>query len=284
MSKSIDTLVSDIYSLFEKPVPAASLVAAKDVEDLGKEIAESVVKALGEDDYEPSLRFSNIGTPCQRKLWYSIRSPQLGEKLPAYVRIKFLFGHILESLLLFLSKAAGHDVRGRQDELSIAGIKGHRDAVIDNRTVDVKSATTASFKKFKDNGLREDDPFGYIDQINAYRYADKDSVDDKVSFLAIDKQLGHICLDTYEANQVDYAVKIAELKDMVAADEPPARSFEDQPEGKSGNRKLCTTCSYCPFKATCWPGLRTFVYANGPQYLTHVEKEPNVYEQRTELF
>lgn len=280
MTKSIDTLVSDIYSLFNK----STKVDPEHVQELGREIANCVVENLGEQRESDSLRFSNIGTPCKRKLWYTVRAPQLAEKIPAHVRIKFLFGHILESLLLFFAKASGHEVRGRQDALDIAGVKGHRDAVIDERTVDVKSATTASFRKFKDHGLREDDPFGYIDQINAYRYADRDNVDDKVSFLAIDKQLGHIVLDTYEANGVDYESRINDLKAMVAEDLPPEREFSDEPVGASGNRKLCMNCSYCPFKETCWPGLRTFVYSNGPQYLTKVELEPKVLEVSNELF
>jgi hypothetical protein len=237
----------------------------------------------------PSLRFSNIGTPCRRKLWYSIRSPQLAERLPSHVRIKFLFGNILEALLLFFAKIAGHQVRGRQDTLSIAGIEGHRDAVIDGRTVDVKSATTNSFKKFKDNGLGSDDPFGYIDQINAYNYAQvsadkragsEATVDGKVSFLAIDKQLGHVCLDTYDTNKVDYEAKVMELKELVGNDAPPPRHYSDESFGASGNRKLGTACSYCSFKSACWPGLRTFVYSNGPVYLTHVAQEPKVLEAR----
>src|SRR5688572_1008724 len=236
MTKSINTLVADIYALFDKPPKVEQGV----VEELGKEIADHVVRALGEREETPSLRFSNIGTPCKRKLWYSVRAPQLAEKLPANTRIKFLFGNILESLLIFFAKASGHNVTGAQDELTIGGVKGHRDAVIDGRTVDVKSATTNSFKKFKSNGLREDDPFGYIDQINAYRYADRDNTDDKVSFLAIDKQLGHICLDTYEANDVDYEEKINELKALVATDAPPPRHYNDEPFGASGNRKLGT--------------------------------------------
>jgi hypothetical protein len=281
--KSIDTLVSDIYGLFDKPVS----VDPEKVTALGQEIAESVVAALGPREEHSGLRFSNIGTPCKRKLWYSCRSPQLAEKLPAHIRIKFLFGNILESVLLFLSETSGHEVTGRQTELDIGGIKGHRDALIDGRTVDVKTASTASFRKFKSNGLREDDPFGYIDQVNAYRVADETAAardDHKVSFLAIDKQLGHICLDTYEANNIDYDKKIEDLKTLIDNDFPPERNYQDEPEGKSGNRKLPTPCSYCQFKQVCWPGLRTFHYANGPVFLTKVTKEPNVREFRNELF
>lgn len=276
--KSINTLVADIYGLFDNPPKLDDT----EVEELGRELANHVVGSLKAREETPSLRFSNIGTPCKRKLWYSVRAPQLGEKLPAHVRIKFLFGNLLESILLFFAKQSGHDVRGGQDELSIAGVKGHRDGVIDGRTVDVKSATTNSFKKFKENALLRDDPFGYIDQINAYRHADKENVDDKVSFLAIDKQLGHVCLDTYEANDVDYEAKINELKELVAGDSPPPRHYSDEPFGASGNRKLGTNCSYCPFKSSCWPGLRTFVYSNGPVHLTHVANEPKVLEARND--
>lgn len=274
MPKTIDTLVDDINELLVTPTK----ISEEETDELGKEIAEAVRTSLGERESAPCLRMSNLGTPCKRKLWYTVRSPQLGEQLPAHVRLKFLYGHILESVLLFLAKISGHEVRGRQDEVVIGGVKGHRDAVIDGRTVDVKSATTHSFKKFKDNGLRDNDPFGYIDQINAYRYADADNVDDKVSFLAVDKQLGNICLDTYEANNTDYEALVEDLEGMLGQDEPPARHYKDIPEGKSGNRKLDVNCSYCPFKKTCWPSLRTFIYSNGPSFLTHVEREPNVPE------
>lgn len=271
----VDTLVSDIYRVLETP----QKIPQEAVEALGREIAEAVAKSLGEGAAAPgTLRMSNLGTPCDRKLWYEVNRPSLKEKTPAHVRLKFLYGHILESLLLSLAELAGHDVRGRQDELYIGDVKGHRDAIIDGRTIDVKSATTNSFKKFKDNGLRQDDPFGYLDQINAYRYADKDNVDDKVSFLAVDKQLGHLTLDTYPANDTDYDELVIRKEEMLAQEKPPERAFADVAEGKSGNRKLDTNCAYCPFKQACWPNLRTFIYSNGPVYLTKVEREPNVLE------
>lgn len=275
--KHISSLVDDINALLVTPTE----VDKDEAEEFGREVAEVVTTALKGDSGPPSLRMSNLGTPCRRKLWYTVRAPQTAEPLPAHVRLKFLYGHLLESILLFFAKISGHEVRGRQDEVSIGGVKGHRDAVIERRTVDVKSATTHSFKKFKEHGLRDNDPFGYIDQVNAYRYAalkDGEDLDDKVSFLAVDKQLGNLCLDTYEANDTDYEALVDELKEMVTGDKPPKRFYSDVPEGKSGNRKLDVNCSYCPFKKTCWPDLRTFIYSNGPVFLTHVEREPNVPE------
>ena len=86
--------------------------------------------------------------------------------------------------------------------LNVHGIRGHRDAVIDGMTVDVKSCSPFAFKKFRDGELRDNDPFGYISQLSSYVYAAKDDplVTDKNrgAFLAIDKVNGEICLDVYD--------------------------------------------------------------------------------------
>lgn len=280
MPKTIDTLVSDIHGLFEhgngwKP-------DAKNVQEFGLRLAQHIANRASEDRGPATLRLSNIGTQCQRKLWYTLNQPEKEEPLPPATRFKFLVGDVLEELLLFLAKESGHDVQGCQDQVDINGIKGHRDAVIDGRLVDCKSASTFSFKKFASNGLRQDDPFGYIDQLGGYLYAAKDDdlviEKDIASFLVVDKTLGNICLDTYPAPDTDYPVKVESLKEMLKQPEPPERTFNDVPEGKSGNRKLCTQCSYCSFKTHCWPEVRTFTYAKGPVFLTKVDKEPKVIE------
>lgn len=280
LPKTIDTLVNDIYDLFDPSKPTE--FNEKNVEEFGKRLAQHITNRISEERGEPKLRLSNIGTECHRKLWYTINQPDKAEPISNNVRFKFLFGDILEELLLFLAKESGHDVQGCQDEVSINGVKGHRDAVIDGRVVDVKSASSFSFKKFLSNSLRNDDPFGYIDQLGGYLHAGLDdpivTEKDVASFLVVDKTLGHICLDTYPKPDTDYTAKVESLKDMLKAPEPPERAFEDVPEGKSGNRKLCTQCSYCSFKHHCWPDLRVFTYSKGPVFLTEVSKEPKVLE------
>jgi hypothetical protein len=280
IAKTIDTLVDDIYALLDPKTHHD--YDSNNVEAFGQRLAHHLVGRLAQSTHLPTLRLSNIGTPCRRKLWYSINTPEASEPLSPAARFKFLFGDILEELLLFLAKEAGHDVRGEQDEVDINGIKGHRDAVIDGRIVDCKSASTYSFKKFASNGLRGDDPFGYLDQLGGYLFAAKEDPlvkeHDIASFLVVDKTLGNIVLDSYPSNDVDYSSKVEELKEMVAKEEPPERHFEPVPEGKSGNKKLCTACSYCNFKKTCYPELRTFIYSSGPVFLTEVKREPNVFE------
>ena len=278
--KSIDSLVPDIYALLDPNYNHD--FDEQNVLDFGKRLASHVAGRLSDVRGNPTLRLSNIGTPCKRKLWYTINTPDKAEPLSPAARFKFLFGDILEELLLFLAKEAGHAVEGQQDELEINGVKGHRDAIIDGRTVDCKSASTYSFKKFASNGLREEDPFGYIEQLTGYVHGAKDDPlvkeRDVASFLVVDKTLGNICLDTYPIEDVDYSKKVEDAKAIVAAKEPPERHFSDVPEGKSGNRKLGVNCSYCDFKRHCWPDLRTFVYSSGPVFLTHVEREPKVAE------
>lgn len=275
MGKELTTLVKDIYDLLgsgHKPNP-------DNVKQFSDTISESITKVLSEDP-QPSLRMSNIGTKCDRKLWYTINIPDKAEPLPPEVRFKFAFGHILEELVLFLAKEAGHEVDGTQDTLEIAGVKGHRDAIVDGVVVDVKSASTYSFKKFDEHLTADNDAFGYIDQLGAYLYASQDDPKvvhkDRAAFIAVDKTLGHLCVDVQPNTYKDYTKLVEDKKQLVSLKVPPPRAFTDEPDGKSGNRKLGTECSYCNFKKECWPGLQTFFYSTGPRFLTVVAREPDV--------
>ncbi len=278
LTKTIDTLVEDIYGLFTdgngwSPDP-------KNVEEFGQRLAQHIANRASEDKGTPQLRLSNLGYP-NRKLWYTVNQGGLSETLPPEARIKFLFGDILEELLLFLAKEAGHTVTGAQDTVEIAGVKGHRDAVIDGHLVDCKSASSYSFRKFEDHGLSGEnaDPFGYLTQLGSYHSASPDADPDTVSFLVIDKTLGKICLDTWPRDTRDYQKIVEEKRKVLSLPKPPEeKCYPDEPEGKSGNRKLSVSCSYCPFKWTCWKGLRGFAYSSGPVYLTKTTREPKVHE------
>jgi len=280
-TKTIDTLVEDIYSVIKKEGGWTKTINEEFKTNIGNTaFARFGVKA------DPlsygGLRMSNIGQPCRRKLWYSCNLPQgTGEELQPHTLFKFSYGAFLEDVVIALAKAAGHTVTGEQDRMEIHGIVGHRDCVIDGITVDVKSASTYGFKKFKEGGLRDDDPFGYISQLSNYVYAAKEDplVINKTdgAFLAIDKGNGHICLDTYdftpELSTKEYdilATKIEVNNEKVT----PDRAFEPVPDGKSGNTKLPINCSYCDFKNVCHPTLRTFLYSTGPRHLVDVVKEP----------
>lgn len=280
--KSIHTLVKDIQDVIDGKGGWDETVSQFCADGL-KDILDSRLSDKRQE-YTPTLRLSAMGAPCRRKLWYQINEPNEGETLPTSARFKFLYGDILEQLLISLAIAAGHRVEGTQDRLEVDGIVGHRDCVIDGITVDVKSASTYGYKKFAEGSLRSDDPFGYISQLSSYVFAGRthevDSHPSLGAFLVVDKQNGHICLDLYDFGpELDKKEEeMQEVRRAVEAKEPPERAFEPVADGKSGNKKLPINCSYCEMKHKCWEGLRTFLYSGKPVFLTEVVREPRVQE------
>lgn len=281
MAKQITTLVEDIYGLFgsgHEPSQAS-------IDEFAKAVANHVKEAFKAREHKGVLRASNLGTSCDRKLHYTVNNPDLGEPLEPSVLLKFLYGHILEELAFLLIEEAGHVVTNRQQEVEVNGVKGHIDGVVDGVIIDVKTASGYGINKFKEHKLEQDDPFGYLPQIDFYREGLKDdsavSIRGTVGFLAIDKSNGQICLDLYRRSATDtknLLERVEKSIDLVASPDLPARGFSDVPDGRGGNKRLCLECSYCQYKNACWPGLRKFIYANGPRWFTSVVKEPQVEE------
>lgn len=226
-----------------------------------------------------------MGPRCPCALWHSIHHPERAEAMPPWAEVKFSFGHIIEGLAIALAKAAGHEVVGEQDAVSVDGVVGHRDCIIDGCLVDVKSASSRAFDKFKTGKIKEDDTFGYLDQLDGYLLGSAEdpllTVKDRGYLLAIDKQLGHMCL--YEhwhlpENERRLRDRISCYRKIITGDVPPPCECGTVPEGKSGNIKLDIKASYNMYKHCCFPELRTFLYSNGPVYLTHVARKPDVLE------
>jgi hypothetical protein len=280
---SIDTLIKDIYDVVDGKGGWDEAVS----EFYKNDAAAILDRRLRPDDKEYSgLRMSSLGQPCRRKLWYQVNEPDKGEPLDARTKLKFLYGDMLEHLLISLAMAAGHRVEGQQTRLDIAGVKGHRDCVIDGITVDVKSASGYGFRKFKAGLRKEDDAFGYLFQLSSYVYAGRsdytESHPTKGAFLVINKETGEICLDEHD---FDLKGREDEVLQIIKSTTGPAPGrLSDAPDGTSGNRVLGTNCSYCQFKLDCWPNLRTFLYKQGdrfkPVFFTKVVKEPKVMEAK----
>ena len=111
--KTIDTLVEDINEVIKGSGGWTSVINEHFKEDIGA----VTLSRLGtpKEERKPTLRMSNIGTPCTRKLWYSLNRPETGEELRPATLLKFMYGDMLESLILSLAEAAGHKV----DKLSL---------------------------------------------------------------------------------------------------------------------------------------------------------------------
>lgn len=280
MSKDISTLIEDIYYLLDEDTDHEC--SEQYLEEAAETLKELLRRRLAKQDKQGTLRFSNLGRPdCQ--VWYKVNKPEAAEKLSPQVMMKFLYGDLLEVLLLFLAKEAGHEVKDEQREVECDGVLGHIDAIIDGVVVDCKSASPFAFKKFENNQLEGDDPFGYIAQLSGYCHA---TGIDRGGFLVINKESGGLCYSPLSPEQIrrnDPAIAIERQRGVISADHIPSR-FDAVPDGKSGNLKLSTLCSYCDSKLDCWKdsnngqGLRLFLYSQGPRYLTKVVREPDVYE------
>lgn len=225
---------------------------------------------------------SNIGKK-DRQIWYDFHAKRPKEVLSAPTRIKFLFGDILERMLIFLAKEAGHEVTGIQATVSVDDIVGHQDAIIDGVLVDAKSCSSPSFVKFQTGDLK-DDPFGYEAQLAGYSKANGDL---DSAFLAIDKQHGDLALlpvSSAKLKEYDVSGRIAHIKQVVASDVVPDKCYEPKPYGKSGNMSLPIGCSYCAHKFECHAdanggkGLRAFLYSGKPVFFTEITREPKVPE------
>ena len=276
MTKNIDTLIPDIYNMLEQGVDTDNAEMDKFLDDFASQVREaaSIILQEGKREGKTNLRLSQIGKP-DRQIWYGVKGVE-GQPLSGQTRIKFLMGHLLEAVLIMLTKAAGHSVEAEQEEVTVEGVLGHQDCIIDGVLTDIKSASSFAFKKFRDNKLAEDDPFGYIAQISAYatRRGDKEA-----AFFAIDKNSGELAVTkVHDLEMIDANARVNYLKGIIDTDTPPPRCYNDVPDGKSGNRKLTTGCTYCGYKTRCWDNLRAFKYSNGVRILTHVAKTPDVEE------
>lgn len=275
----VHTVIDDIHTMLEEGKEG---VNEKHLQEFFRALRDDIEIFLAPDNQNNKgrLRMSSIGKRT-RKLWYEFRDKQ-PSKLDGQTRLKFFFGNLVESFLLFLVQEAGHKVTDRQKEVVIEGIKGHIDGKIDGIVVDVKSASDFGFKKFKYNNLHTDDPFGYIGQLSGYVQAEGDDVG---YFLAYNKNNAEMALvEIDELTMLDAGQRIKELKKVMKQEEVPEKCYPDVEEGKQGNRVLDRNCNFCDYKYECWQdankgkGLRVFQYASGLMYFTHIEKEPRVEE------
>ena len=124
-TKNLDTLVDDINDI----LVGISSGKAPDVkeEQIDKFLNNTKLALL--DWLQPrkssgkGLRMSVIGRPA-RQLWYD-NHLQRDDKEEVYdpsTQLKFLYGHLLEHLLLFLVDVAGHKVTDQQKKVKVEDV------------------------------------------------------------------------------------------------------------------------------------------------------------------
>jgi|TARA_B100000282_G_scaffold146081_1_gene105100 hypothetical protein len=288
MSKrTTETLVRDIYNLMISREAPEDVNVDEEIDRFGEAVKALMKKEFSDDrikDNKRKLRLSSIGR-TDKYLWNSFHKTKSENILP-HTYIKFMYGHLIEELLLFFTRMSGHEVTDEQKVCEVEGVIGHMDCKIDGVVTDVKSASSYGFKKFKEGTLAFDDPFGYIDQIKAYAHSEGER---KFGWLAMDKTNGHLTYLKYDLDDKKSSVfnflnkesivdRVKHVKKMIKRKEPKKLCYEPIPDGKSGNLKLAIGCSYCQFKRHCYPELRIFNYAYAPKFLVKVVNEPRVQE------
>jgi hypothetical protein len=283
MSK-LNTIVPDIYSILEKlsdgePLPITEEALDETMASMKEAILHWATPRKRDTDF--TVRMSNVGKPS-RQMWFEKRDPNGRGSVDGATQIKFLYGHVLEEIVLMLVRMAGHNVTDEQKEVKVNGIVGHMDCKINGEVVDVKSASKFAFNKFQNGTLAADDPFGYLGQLAGYEEAEGT---DEGGFLVINKESGELCMYTPDdLDKPNINTKINTLLDELKLDKPPELCYTPIPDGKKGNMKLPKGCSWCKYKHECHKdandgaGLRTFKYSTGYTYLTEVVAEPKVDE------
>ena len=281
--KNLNTVVEDIYKEVSKISKGKNVVISEDdLDNFAEGMKEAMRHWLTPREVKnPYLRMSNIGKP-ERQLWYDMKSDPKQSEVSPDTQIKFLYGHLLEEVVLFLVKLAKHKITDKQKEVTVKGIKGHMDCKIDGEVIDIKSASNFAFRKFKYGTLPEKDSFGYLAQLSGYEEAEQTTGG---GFLAINKESGELCLFRPQSLEKPNVIeKIKTLKQQLKKKTPPDRCYSPVPDGKSGNMKLPSECTWCAHKFECHKdsndgkGLRVFKYSNGLTYLTEIKRLPKVEE------
>lgn len=281
---NLSTVVPDIYQHLEMLSEGKELpLTEEDIDNTLAGIKEALMSwarpSVRNKDF--TVRMSNVGKPS-RQLWFEKRDPEGRGGVDGPTQIKFLYGHLLEEIVLMLVRMSGHTVSDEQKEVVVDGITGHMDCKINGEVVDIKTASRFAFNKFREGRLSQDDPFGYLGQLAGYEKAEGT---DGGGFLVLNKESGELCMyipDDLDKPNID--AKISELLPALELDTAPELCYSPIPDGKKGNMKLPKGCSWCKYKYQCHKdanggqGLRTFKYSNGLTYLTEVVVEPKVEE------
>ena len=261
--KSTDTLVDDIYKLMESHEADPEVNVEEEIEKFGEAVKDLMRAQFGRDKMEDkrTLRLSNIGR-TDRYLWNVVAGTEK-EKILPHTYVKFLYGHLIEEMLLFLTRMAGHEVTDEQKHCEVEGIRGSMDCKIDGVVTDVKSASSFGFKKFRDGSLLHDDPFGYVMQGHLYGAA---TGLDFGGWIVINKSSGEVAIvEAYDwtgDDRIAYMVEAAQRVNFLA--DPNVKPFKPYPDEyetykrkgevlRTGNKVLPKECGLCGFRGHCWP-------------------------------
>ena len=114
-TKTLDTLIPDINKLLTGLAEGKQLKVSEDkLNKFLSNIKDAMIDWSNPVKQDKShLRMSIVGRPT-RQLWYDKNQPKKKAKADPSLQLKFLYGHLLEHLVLFLTDLAGHEVTDQQ--------------------------------------------------------------------------------------------------------------------------------------------------------------------------
>jgi hypothetical protein len=113
-TKTTDSLVADIYAMMESKDADPSVDVEAEIEKFGEGVKALMRTEFGREKREDNrkLRLSNIGR-TDKYLWNHVNGTE-GETIEPHTYVKFMYGHLIEEMLLFLTRMAGHSVTDEQ--------------------------------------------------------------------------------------------------------------------------------------------------------------------------
>ena len=135
--KHISTLVQDIYKLVKTKRVDSEVDAEAEIERFGEAMKDLMRKEFVNRGFDArKLRLSNVGRE-DRYLWNHFRGVAK-EAIEPHTLVKFLYGHLIEEMLLFLTRMAGHTVTDEQKECAVEGITVHMACRVEGVGTEVK--------------------------------------------------------------------------------------------------------------------------------------------------
>ena len=264
----------NIQEYMSKALRGETSVSPASLSEFTHDCNHSAKRQLTEERGEYRIRMSGLGRPlCQQVL----DKHGIKESMQYNTLFRFMFGDITEALLMLIMKEAGVDIvdSQREVELTLAGqrIKGTLDVIIRDETGtekvwDVKSASDWAFKnKFTGfggyDGLKIDDPFGYVMQ--GYLYSAATGMPFG-GWIVVNKSSGEVALvEAPDWQDEDRAKYLADAEDRVKIlTDPDVKPFKPYPDEfetyrrkgetlRTKNKVLAKECNLCGYRHHCWP-------------------------------
>ena len=231
---------------------------------------------MGQDDFEPKLRMSNIGS-CPRQTWLKISGADQ-EPFTARTRSTFCFGDLTEAIFMgiirLMVKTERYPIKIYEDlvqaEVEDRGVPGHGDLpmCIEGQDVwwDIKSMSSYSYREFCKSG--PDEQGGYPHSMQAYLRGAENKTGKLWSvggWLAVKKETGHFAEHICTRDDRTFVPLAEDTIALVNGEEKPARP--DWTKLSPVKEVEGWRCGYCAVKEACWGKLRVEVDNRGkPHY------------------